>query len=243
MALVPEEDATNHDGVLLDSLGVKNLGFGTPVSSDGGSGAVVAWIHGVLKEGSNLIVHNDMYTQRISSDNSMMWGKFGIFLGEAAYLPRIIGQNPDSTLVCWTDIRTIYAQKLDREGSLAWENAVEIGHAGSGGEAVYYNIVSDGEDRAVIVWNSYEDGHGFLHTQHIDAGGNLLWGDNGTRVSTVTPFYAGYQTPARVVPDGEGGYLVTWVGGENVRDRSTSWIQRISAEGEIQWGSEGIRLD
>ena len=68
-------------------------------------------------------------------------------------------------------------------------------------------------------------------------------GDNGIKVSGISPYWGGYTTPARVSPDGGGGLLVTWAAGKNIRDRTSSYTQRISADGDLLWGEDGVRLN
>ena len=231
------------DGVLIDSLGLAYLGFGSPVTSDGTGGAIAARAHGELNSDGKSVYNSCIYIQRISAGGNKMWGESGFFLGASGMLPQVIGGKAENTLVYWTDSKIVYAQKLDMTGKNAWEKAIEVGHAGDNAQAVYYDAADDGAGGGVMVWNHSENGSSLLYAQRIDSEGNLLWGENGVRVSGVSPFWAGSKKPARVVPDGQGGFLFTWAGGENIRDISTSWAQRLDNTGQLLWGTDGIRLD
>jgi len=123
------------------------------------------------------------------------------------------------------------------------EAGIKIGQAGEPNNIMYYYAMDDGAGGAVVVWNYSENGNKFLHAQRMDAEGNKLWGDSGIKVSSVSPYWAGYSTPARISPDVSGGFFITWAAGEHIKDKTSSYIQRISGEGEILWGEDGIRLD
>ncbi len=117
-----------------------------------------------------------------------------------------------------------------------------IRQAGESSNVIYYHATDDSTGGAVVVWNYSENGNKSLRAQRLDAEGNKLWGDNGIKVSSVSPYWGGYATPARILPDGNGGFFVTWAAGEHLKDKTSSYIQRISGDGKILWGVEGIGL-
>ena len=107
---------------------------------------------------------------------------------------------------------------------------------------MYYCAADDGAGGAAVVWIYAEDGDKYLRAQRVDADGTKLWGDSGIKVSSISPYWAGYSTPARISPDGNGGFFTTWAAGEHIKDKTSSYIQRLSGEGELLWGEDGIRL-
>lgn len=113
----------------------------------------------------------------------------------------------------------------------------------AGSDVVYYDAVSDGSGGASLVWNYTENGNKVLRAQRLDADGNKLWGGEGKMVSTVPAYWAAYAVPARIAPDGKGGFVVSWAAGKNIKDKTLSYIQKISGVGELQWGEAGIKLN
>ena len=53
----------------------------------------------------------------------------------------------------------------------------------------------------------------------------------------------GYQRAPVVIADDAGGFIVAWASGKNIKDRTSSYIQRISVDGRLLWGKDGIKLD
>lgn len=219
-------------------------GFNQRIISDGDGGALAIWVQAVLSDDGRKITRQDLYTQRINNDGETLWEPEGVLVAKMAQEPRLIGDTLDSMLVFWEDLRAVYAQRLDATGSTTWPEAgITVGQAGEPHNIMYYYSAGDGADGAVVVWNYTENGNKFLRAQRLDAGGMKLWGANGIKMSSVPPYWADYSTPARVSPDGSGGFIVSLAAGEHIKDKTSSYVQRISAEGDILWGEEGIRLN
>ena len=218
--------------------------FNQMIVGDGEGGALAVWVHAVLSEDGRKIIGHDLYAQRISSEGEMLWGENGVFVAGMANDPRIVGDALENTTVFWGDLQNVYAQRLDATGNVVWPEAgIKIGQAGGSSNVIYDHAADDGAGGTVVVWNYSENGNKSLRAQRLDADGNKLWGDNGVKVSSVSPYWGGYSTPARISPDGSGGLFVTWAAGEHIKDKTSSYIQRISGDGELLWGEEGTRLD
>jgi len=216
--------------------------FDHRIVSDGDGGVLCTWLQAILSEDGRKITGFNPYVQRINGKGEMLWGPGGVLITGITGVqePRIVVNNSDSVLVFWDDKHAVYAQKIDILGKISWPGAgLEIAQAGS---IVYYSVTGDGADGAVIVWNCSEDGYIFLRAQRLDSEGSSLWGDNGIKVSTVSPYWAKYSVPARISRDGTGGYVIAWASGNNIMDRTSSYIQRISPEGKLLWGEDGIKL-
>ncbi len=231
-------------GIYLPGLAYVGGKFDSQIIADGEGGALAIWVHAVQNEEGRNITGLDLYTQHISSEGEMLWGESGAFIARVAHFPRLIGGSLENAMVFWGDFQSVYAQKTDAAGNTSWPEAgIKVGQAGESSNVMYYCAASDGSGGFVIVWNYSKNGNKFLHAQRMDADGNKLWGDNGIKVSSVSPYWAGYSTPARISPDGSGGFLVTWAVGEHIKDKTSSYIQRISGDGKLLWGEDGIRLD
>jgi hypothetical protein len=227
-----------------DNPGLVRSNFDHMIIVDGEGGIVAIWVQGILSEDGRNIIGHDLYAHHISSEGDVLWGENGVFIAQVAHEPRIIEETSGETVVLWGDLQRVYAQRLDVAGDTVWlEAGINIAQAGEHSNVIHYYAESDGKGGFVIVWNHAEGDRKFLRAQRVDADGNKLWGDDGIKVSSVSPYWGGYSTPARILPDGNGGFLVTWAAGKNIKDKTSSYIQRISGDGELLWGEKGIRLD
>jgi hypothetical protein len=88
-------------------------------------------------------------------------------------------------------------------------------------------VVSDGAGGAILVWlaTPYNYGHG-IYAQHVDAGGNLLWGAEGQQIAV------GKVNPPKAISDGSGGVIIVWGDGDN------RYIQRLDSSGQTVWKQE-----
>ncbi len=208
--------------------------FENMIIGDGAGGALAVWGQ----------TGQDLYAQHIDNSGKRVWGSYGILIAKTVHDPGIVADASGNAIILWDDLQNAYAQKIDLAGNIIWpEEGIVTGHAGEYDNVIHYYAESDGKGGAVIAWNRADGGDKSLYMQYVDGGGNKLWGDSGIRVSSVRPYWAGYSVPARITTDGEGGFFVTWAAGEHIKDRTSSYIQRISNEGEMLWGEDGIKLD
>jgi hypothetical protein len=214
------------------------------IIGDGEGGAVAVWVQGVLSEDGRKIIGHDLYAHHISSEGDVLWGENGVFIAQVAHEPRIVGDASGGMGVFWGDLQNVYVQRLDAAGNTVWPDAgINIAQAGERSNVIYYYAENDGKGGFAIVWNHAKGDKKFLYSQRVDADGDKLWGDNGIKVSSVSPYWGGYSTPARISPDVNGGFFITWAAGEHIKDKTSSYIQRINGAGEILWGEKGMRLD
>ena len=68
-------------------------------------------------------------------------------------------------------------------------------------------LVPDGAGGAFSIWRDGRHLASTYYAQHVDADGNLLWTPEGVRLSSPKTFW--YNIFA--IPDGEGGFIVSWV--------------------------------
>ncbi|MDP8239483.1 MAG: T9SS type A sorting domain-containing protein [Candidatus Hatepunaea meridiana] len=188
-----------------------------------------------------------------------------IDVGYSVYYPRIIPSGDDGFIVAWHDGRRneIRMQKINSEGELVWDDAgvpvrFDIGENWAGAEYgtpfMIGDMVSDGEGGAIIVWMDWtfsdyilEFGaeNNEIYARHISSEGEVEWGDeSGLLICSFMPEQANTRILANVEPDGEGGCLFAWHDALNPNDslRNGFYGQRISHEGELLWGENGIRI-
>lgn len=134
--------------------------------------------------------------------------------------------------ITWTDNRNgvdydIYAQRIDGDGNMMWDTngapiCTETGHQD------FPEICSDGEGGAIITWSDGRVGGSGpgIYAQRITANGSVLWGVNGSKVSTQ-------GSVRQIYSDNDEGAIFTWAKSANF------YAQRIDSNGTAIWGSAG----
>jgi hypothetical protein len=96
--------------------------------------------------------------------------------------------------------------------------------------------IPDGAGGAFLVWEDYRSGDADVYAQHMDAGGNLLWGANGALVISL----AGSQESPVLTKDGSGGIIVAW---QDSRSGTYDiYAQGLNSVGATRWAASGVSL-
>ena len=190
--------------------------------------------------------HWDIFAQKIDTNGIPKWNYNGngIIVGNHQVHPKIICDDLDCIIV-WGDSRggsyyDIYVQKLDTAGMEQWGtsdvlvcnlNEFSVVYTGS------YDICSDGNEGAIIVWEDFRGGGtADLYIQKINAYGIPQWGDNGTALCTEIDD----QYHPEIISDGNGGAFITWI---DARGLDTDiYIQKVLANGSFVLGNNGIAI-
>jgi len=94
------------------------------------------------------------------------------------------------------------------------------------------SLVGDGSGGAFMFWleepSKYGDG---IYVQHVDAGGNLLWGEKGGLLTSEHDIYSGVPL---AVGDGAGGAITAWGDGNGI------YAQRLNSQGNTVWDGERV---
>ena len=144
----------------------------------------------------------------------------------------MISDGQGGAIIAWTDDRGhtgdifVYAQRIDGNGAAQWTlDGVKV--SGDADDADFKKLTADGFGGAIISWDQFSSG---TFVQRITSTGDCLWEDNGVLLSSwgVAPW---------PVCDGTGGAIVTWADHRGSDD--DIYAQRVSASGDIQWGSSG----
>jgi hypothetical protein len=227
-------------GVLL-SRNVTGGGMQS-IISDGASGAIITWTYSKY-----------IYAQRLNSEGETLWGIGGISLNTPVQMPlismpiepQLVSDGAGGAYITWRDGMSIFGQRINASGEAVWqEDNMQIWYGEDSPSSPLFNSITDSSGGLFVVWNYIEAGKmvGDAHdirAQHFDASGNKFWGENGILVIKESP---GYITPMHITPDGNGGAFVSWAAGANIHNASLSYIQRVSADGTLLWGENGIIL-
>jgi hypothetical protein len=215
-----------------------SLGGEIAILGDGSGGAYVSWI-----DGSSAIHPFPVYLTRVQANGVVAWpvpvsvGPGFSNWGEGTSL---VSDGAGGVILCWEDWDgtpgdgvDLYAQRIDSVGTVQWgTGGVLVKNTGSP-EAAHHASLADGAHGVFVVWN---DQYTTYRAQRIDAQGTKLWASAGVAVGAQGTSFA---DRAAVASDGSGGVIVacrnmgTWYG---------IVLQRISAQGTVQWGANGVTL-
>ena len=203
------------------------------ICSDGAGGAIIAW-----EDRRN---YGDIYAQRVDEMGRCLWSEAGVAICTASYAqsaPRICSDGAGGAIIAWTDMRAfmdlnIYAQRVGSDGNVLWTAdgvpvCTEIIHQRLN------DICADGFGGAILIWQDERTGltdWDDIYCQRLDPDGNLLWAAAGVPLCT-----GGWLKEwARVVSDGKGGAIFSWIDWINTRIAA----QRVNAAGTVMWTVNG----
>lgn len=212
------------------------------ITANGAGSTILVW-----RDWRFGISDSDIYGQRLTSGGAVQWGASGINVCGALgnqQAPQLVADAAAGAVIAWADLRNggnfdIYAQRMNSSGSALWiGNGVALCTAAI--DQRWPVMVSDGAGGAVVVWYDSRAFDNDLYGQRVSASGSAVWTGNGVPVCT-TP---GSQTNPFIVPDGTGGYIVSWSDSRNgaTIDFSNVFAQRFSNAGAPLWTQDGISV-
>lgn len=189
--------------------------------------------------------YGQVYCQKLDGDGNLLWAPDGLnvcpTLGWQDW-PYMIPDTKGGAILAWHDERYgflshyIYAQRLDGEGNLLW---------GEDGAPIclfdYYkwslDCIVDGVGGGIVAWhgNGYGGGGGYeVFAQRFDSTGAILWLDSGVPVCQAP----GDQIKPHMASDDAGGVIISWL--DNRDDRDDIYTQRVTADGNAKWQTDGL---
>ncbi|MEA3559632.1 MAG: hypothetical protein U9R75_10295, partial [Candidatus Thermoplasmatota archaeon] len=201
------------------------------IISDGSGGAIVLW------SGSTGF-GNDLFAQRVGQNGAILWGEEGLTVCGAEngqMYTKMISDGSGGAIFTWGDMRDIgydiYAQRIDGDGGLIWEdNGTAI--CTIVGDQARPEITSDGAGGAIITWRDTRAVASDIYTQRVNQDGEVQWTEDGVEICSGF----GMHRHPRISGDGSGGAVITWQDG---RDGKNIYAQRVNASGAPLWGENG----
>ena len=95
-------------------------------------------------------------------------------------------------------------------------------------------LVPDGKDGAIVAWSDARNANRDIFAQRVSATGDMLWQTEGIPICDLPSS----QSWPLMVSDMDGGAILVW--GDTRHGNQDSYAQRIDADGNILWGSEGV---
>jgi hypothetical protein len=203
-------------------------GFGSALASDDAGGAVVSW------------TFNGIKAQRVAPDGTRLWGSPVTVASTIAQASNVIWAGGVGAIVVWKDARNgnwdIFAQRVDAQGAVQWGvNGAPVSLAAGDQHAPM--IVTDGASGAIVAWEDYRAGSADVYAQRVNSFGTAQWPVSGSVVSTAVDA----QTGPRVVADGAGGAVVTWLDHRS-GTRNDVYAQRLAGSGGALWTINGFAV-
>jgi hypothetical protein len=218
-------------GVLIGSTG-----NGIPYSeavSDGSGGAIVSWWE-CLPRVPGEPTSCQPYVARIDSEGHVQW-QWG---REGVKIKSMIADGAGGVIIgVWAADTKGSLVKIDSEGNLLWgEDGVSVGVVPEWSD----EMASDGSGGVIVVKCTFE-GSDTVYAQKVDSQGNILWQAGGVQA------YTGPAEQARVASDGAGGAIIAYMRDIPCEDGVgfcdlDIYAQRIDAEGNVLWGSDGVPI-
>ena len=206
------------------------------IAADGSDGAYIAWVF------YNNSAY-DVYAQRVNAAGVPLWQSGGVAVatdGGAQDSPSLVADGTGKVFLAHYDwnsgaVPTLHVAIVNPDGS----TTASLHVTSTSGGQTNPKLSNIGTGLLGIVW---EDGRVARSTrayaQIIDNAGQKAWAADGVAVSTRT----GSQATPFVIPDGNGGMLVSWEDMSAGVSESDICVQRLSATGTPLWQDAGITL-
>lgn len=206
------------------------------ITPDGDGGAFITWID------SRSIPDFNIYAQRVDAAGAVKWATNGVSVCSAASFqtsPICASDLDGGAIITWGDERAgvndIYAQRIDSTGTVLWTvDGVPVCTETSAQQKP--RIISDGAGGAIIAWEDQRPSSYFdIYLQKLDSNGAAQWTTNGVAATTAPHG----QADPRLVSDGEGGAIVTWLDARNELINADIYAQRVGSAGTVLWETDG----
>ncbi len=197
------------------------------ICSDHAGGAILAWLDS--RNGSSHI-----YTQRISSDASILWVPDGIPVCEEndTYYFSMVCDGV-SVFFAWEEYRDMYPdvflQRLDMTGNPLWDIGGIIACT-NWSEKYVPEIVDDQNGGAIVAWYDSRGYDYSVYAQRVNSDGSPAWDEAGIMV-----FNAVGESELRVMADGNGGIFVPLDAYIFEMDTYDIYLQHVDGNGNILW--------
>ena len=227
----------NTNGSLVsNAISLQNI---PSIVSDGVGGVIIAW------EDWRNFSQTDIYAQRMSSNGFPSWSNNGVIIcsdGSFAnqYNTKIISDGSGGAIICWLDNRNfstgldIYAQRVNSSGTTQWiSNGLAV--CISPFVQTAQQMVADGANGAIIVWDDRRSGGRDIYAQRINGSGAAQWTINGIAICNN----GATQSEPQFVTRASGGALIIWTDYRNA-GLEDIYAQSVSATGSVLWTGNGV---
>jgi hypothetical protein len=203
---------------------------------DGEGGAILAWSD--FRSGVDL----DIYAQRVNFLGTPVWTVNGVPVvdnPQGISDLHVIANGTGRAIVSWKDFRDgdgeIYVQSLAPNGDRDWPlNGVALSNGALMLGSVFHTITTDDAGGVIAVWRDGRAVDPGVYAMRVRDIGTRAWPADVPM--TLLPA-AGNPAP-RIVPDGQGGAVTSWVDYRN--SEFDIYAQRVDSTGTVQWPPNGV---
>ena len=199
------------------------------ITTDMLGGAIVCW------EDSRNPTAWDIYATRLFSANGASSVPNGLAICDAPgwqIQPCLASDGNYGAMIAWSDQRgsgeDIYAQRFDGISNVWASNGVPVCTAAGDQHLTSVSSVGTGPFSApYITWWDHRNADADIYVQALDETGAPIWTGNGVAVCTAS----NDQDAPAVVPDAEGGAIVTWFDRRAWPTESRLYAERVDYAG------------
>ncbi len=151
--------------------------------------------------------------------------------------------NPDNSCYTgWYDTGSgnydVALQLVSAEGTEMWPHGGIIVSAHPQNTWVMdWALICDSAGNAIVAFADIRGGNSNIHVYKIDPSGNFLWGADGIDITNNNDG----KGPPSLVETNDGDIVVAWYAGPTIGN-SAIRVQRLTAEGTPQYGTNGIAI-
>lgn len=220
--------------------------------TDGVGGAIVFFVdtrNSQYLPGANIEFPNlDIYAQKISAAGNRAWTDDGVGVsteqniqnGQAYdYFSNAVSDGAGGAILVYSDNRNgnanpsdLYTQRINAAGVKLWTSA-GVFVCVAAGEQYVSNIVSNGSNGIVALWQDERSSNVRLYAQQINSSGTPLWTTNGVLISGATDSLG---NGGDIKPDGLGNFIASWKIPNKIKS------QKINNAGTVQWATGGVDI-
>ncbi len=229
----------NSSGVVIfNNLNQPIVISGTPKSmvsviADNAGGAYLLWQETENFKSRILALH-------IDQDGKSTWGKNPISLSGTAsnivsYSAKSI--NDTSVYLAWQVYKkgkSIYHQLVSKSGKLLWHSGGRSTAILSGDQVNPQVLTSDSS--VLLSWTQEWKKNRDVYVQKYTLNGEPLWGKEGVPVIQLQQDQFGQK----IVTDGSGGAIITWIDRRDEKKYENLYAQRINKKGKLVWDNMAI---
>jgi hypothetical protein len=216
---------------VCDASGIQ---FSPTAGLDGSAGLMVSWV-------DQRNVDSDIFAQRLNTAGNPSFAADGVAVHSDPGVQRgsgVLQADDGGAIVFWHEKVNgqydLHARKLDSNGVPVGATVTICSAAGN---QFLDALIDDGAGGAIVSWTDLRNGNEDIYAQRVDLAAAPQWGADGVAVCIA----GGPQASSRMISDGAGGAILAWQD-ERVGGNPDTYVQRLNAAGEPQWGVNGLAV-
>ncbi|MBN1326715.1 MAG: T9SS type A sorting domain-containing protein [Candidatus Cloacimonetes bacterium] len=189
--------------------------------------------------------NNDIQVYRISPEGESVWGEDGLQISQGAAFdvsPKVCVTSDNNCVFAWQADEVIIIQKISPTGVLLWgDNGIEL----SCDDTYNWPQPIAVEADQIILKFFHDSGPIWAPTRHMLAqkftqDGTPVWAEDV--VITDAGGISAWTQVMSICGDGTGGFFIAWNDDRDQNMDDSSFVQYISADGEILFSPNGIEV-